>query len=582
MRNPNHNRRLSNAQIGLIAIVLTIVGFYLAFTKSIPFTGDGYQIKAVFSDAQNIRAKSPVRISGVDVGEVTEVEHVVDENGEGQDASVVTMKIEDSARPIKQDATMQLRPRLFLEGNLFVDLQPGSPAAPELDSGGVVPQTQTAVSVQFDEVLSTLQAPVRENLQIFFQEFGDALDTYGGGKGLQTSFRTSPAAYRYTAEVNEALLGTQPGDLAGFISNLDIVARELNSDSTALQGLISNLNSVSGAFAAHQASLREAIIELPRTLAAGRPALAKLNEALPPLRAFAREALPGVKAANKALDYANPWIGQLRQLISKNELRGLIKDLGPTVPKLAALSKASLPFLEETRLLSSCFNHVVIPWSNTKVPNTDSDPAAAEVYKETAYGLVGVAGESRSGDANGQEFRVLGGGGPNTIAPFSSPDVNGALTGVAPFQFVGSEPAKQSAAKTPFHPEVPCETQEPPNLNAGTPGPAPATTQSDSASTSGLPDQNPLIARYGQILQLLSDAEQGQGAGEEPAAKQLVDQALQQLTAWSKDWTEFQRSHGVTPSVPSLPPEITQSLPRGAGPSLPQGTAPTLPEGVTP
>jgi hypothetical protein len=53
------NRRLSNAQIGLIAIVLTFIGFYLAFTKSIPFAGHGYQLKAVFADAQNIRAKSP-------------------------------------------------------------------------------------------------------------------------------------------------------------------------------------------------------------------------------------------------------------------------------------------------------------------------------------------------------------------------------------------------------------------------------------------------------------------------------------------------------------------------------------------
>ncbi len=52
-------------------------------------------------------------------------------------------------------------------------------------------------------------------------------------------------------------------------------------------------------------------------LAVGRPALFKLNRDFPALRAFAREALPGVKSANSALDYANPWIGQVRQLISQ-------------------------------------------------------------------------------------------------------------------------------------------------------------------------------------------------------------------------------------------------------------------------
>ena len=133
MNRPNHTPRISNLQIGLIAVVLTVIGFYLAFTKSIPFvSGGGYELKAVFEDAQNIRAKSPVRISGVNVGEVTEVEHLVDENGEGEDAAVITMEIEESALPIREDATMQLRPRLFLEGNLFVDLAPGSPGAPEL------------------------------------------------------------------------------------------------------------------------------------------------------------------------------------------------------------------------------------------------------------------------------------------------------------------------------------------------------------------------------------------------------------------------------------------------------------------
>src|SRR5919197_5634662 len=112
MNRPNEKRRISNFQIGLIAIILTVVGFYLAFAKSIPFAGHGYQLKAVVGDAQNIRAKSPVRISGVEVGKVSDVQHVVDDNGNGQDAAVITMDIKDSARPIRQDATLQLRPRL--------------------------------------------------------------------------------------------------------------------------------------------------------------------------------------------------------------------------------------------------------------------------------------------------------------------------------------------------------------------------------------------------------------------------------------------------------------------------------------
>ncbi len=552
MNRPNHKPRLSNPQIGLIAVVLTLFGFYLAFTKSIPFAGHGYQLKAVVADAQNIRAKSPVRISGVDVGQVADVQHLTNANGQGEDAAVVTMDLKNTALPVRQDATLQLRPRLFLEGNLFVDLHPGSPSAPELDSGSVVPETQTSSSVQFDQVLTSLQAPVRQDLQIFLKEFGGALDKYGGAKGFQESLRTSPAAFEYTSQVNQALLGTQPGDLAGFVSNLDVVARELNANSNDLQGLITNFNTVSGDFAAHQASLRDAIVELPKALAVGRPALLKLNQDFPALRAFAREALPGVKSANQALDYANPWIGQLRQLISQSELRGLVEDLRPTVPDLAALSNDSLPFLEQARALSSCFNNVVIPWSNTQIPNNDSDPPAGKVYQETAYGFTGVAGESRSGDANGQEFRVLGGGSANSIGLFSSPDVSAPLTGLAPYDFLGSQPAKASSAKTPFRPDVPCETQDPPDLHSEI-GPAPTTTPNAHSATYEPPELKALTSQYADILSKLADAKQMKSAGQQGQAQQLITKTLQQFAGWTKDWTAYQRANGVKASVPSLP-----------------------------
>jgi phospholipid/cholesterol/gamma-HCH transport system substrate-binding protein len=551
MNRPNQNRRISNFQIGLIAIVLTVLGFYLAFTKSIPLvSGGGYELKAVFGDAQNIRAKSPVRISGVDVGQVTDVQHLVDQNGNGQDAAVVTMHLDDKALPIHDDATMQLRPRLFLEGNLFVDLHPGSPSAPDLSSGSTVTEDHTSYSVQFDQVLTTLQAPVRENLQVFLKEFGDGLDKYGGAEGFQESFRTSPAAYRYTSEVNDALLGTQPGDLAGFVRNFGTVAAELNQNSSDLQGLVTNLDTVSGAFAASQQSLRDAIVELPRVLAVGRPALFKLNRDFPPLRAFAREALPGTKAANAALDYANPWIGQLRQLISKEELRGLVEDLRPTIPDLASLTNASLPFLEQSRLLSSCFNRVVIPWSDTPIPNSE-DPPAGKVYEETAYGLTGVAGESRTGEANGQEFRVLGGGGPQTISPFPTQDLPDQLTGVVPFNFIGSEPAKQSSAKTPFRPDVPCETQEPPNLNSEL-GPAPTTKSSASSQPVVPAAEKPLIQRYADILSKYDQASKMK-ASQPAQAKQLLEQAGNLYAGWLKDWTAFQKASGLDVSTPPAP-----------------------------
>jgi hypothetical protein len=175
--------------------------------------------------------------------------------------------------------------------------------------------------------------------------------------------------------------------------------------------------------------------------------------------------LPGVKAANGALDDANPWIGQLRQLVDKEELRGLVKDLRPTIPDLAELAKTTIPFLEESRLLATCFNDVVIPWGNSEPPADEVLPGNRQpVYKLTGYGLTGVSGESRSGDANGQWFRVLGSGGAATAAG-AFPTDSGAVSGLLNTA-LDVQPTLQSSAKTPFRPDIPCETQERPNLNS--------------------------------------------------------------------------------------------------------------------
>jgi ABC-type transporter Mla subunit MlaD len=530
---PGHHKRLPNHVIGLIMVALIAVGSYLAYTKKLPWS-HGYQVQAVFKTAENIRPKSPVRIAGVDVGEVTSVEPCTSDNpacggvegspttmaatgnpakppqdgSTGVQAAIVTMEISDEGRPIKEDATFKLRPRLFLEGNLFVDVNPGSPNASEASADHTFPITQTAASVQLDQVLTTLQTGVRKNLQIFLKEFGDALMRYGGAEGFRELYRTSPGAYKYTSLVNQAFLGTEPHDLSNLIRNLDSTVQALNADQAGLQDLVTNLRIVTGSFAAESQNLSAAISRLPRLLEVGEPALAALDRSFPPLRAFAREILPGTRSTPETLDAATPLLRQIRALVSRSELRGLSQDLRTTIPKLASLSHRTIPFLNQSRALSSCFNETIIPWGNSSVPDSNFPPASvtdasgthpATVSQETGYGLVGIGGESRSGDANGQYIRVEFGGGMNT--PILPGPINGTVGKVitdsqpvsqtVPFvgftesELLGSQPnlafGQEDSAKTPFRPDAPCERQEPPNLETSD-GPAP-----QQEDPSGLP-----------------------------------------------------------------------------------------------
>jgi hypothetical protein len=178
---------------------------------------------------------------------------------------------------------------------------------------------------------------------------------------------------------------------------------------------------------------------------------------------------------------------------------------------------------------------VIIPWGNTDVPSA-SNPAG-KVFEETGYSLAGVAGESRSGDANGQAFRVLGGGGTNTI---SLPDIEVApgdtqsVGGVVPFELLGAQPSLQSSAKTPFRPDVPCETQDPPNLGS-TPGPAPTTTSSGVSPTYASPEATAISDQYAQIFTDLLKADALEQGGDSAKAAELRTAAQTALRAFMKN-----------------------------------------------
>ena len=165
-------RRITPFRAGLIAIVLTTAAVYLAFGGALPWQSS-FQLKAVVTSANQLHSRTPVRIAGIDVGHVEEIKR-----GPGRFATV-TMSLEDRALPIHADATLKVRPRIFLEGNFFIDLQPGTPSAPTTRSGYEIPVSQTAIPVQLDQVLDALRRATRENLVSLVHELAVSLD-HGG------------------------------------------------------------------------------------------------------------------------------------------------------------------------------------------------------------------------------------------------------------------------------------------------------------------------------------------------------------------------------------------------------------------
>jgi phospholipid/cholesterol/gamma-HCH transport system substrate-binding protein len=469
--------RSSPVRVGVIVVVLLLLAAYFGFTKHIPFK-HGYRLKAVFSTAVNVRKSSPVRIAGVDVGKVS---HVAREGNAG----LVTMEIEPGGLPIHSDATVKIRPRTFLEGNWFVELQPGSPSAKTLSSGSTLPIAQTSDPVQLDQVLDALNTDTRANLQNFLIGYGDGLtrkptpaenaeqdpELHGlnAAQALNKAYQEGPSSLRGAAVLNQAISGTVPHDLSKLVKSIGKVTAALNVHEQQLGELIVNFNAFFRPFAQEAPSVKATVAELPSTLFAADRGFAALAAALPPVRTFANDIIPGVKATPASVKAQLPWIEQVQASLAPQELGGVAEGLAEASPFIAQLQSEQVPFQEQSDVLSKCQTKLIFPAGNTKLqdgPNTSGE----ENYKEFWNSLVGLGSIGQSFDGNGSmaQFLLSSSGQTLRSAPVSilnSPNIKGRrLLAHASLPPLGTRPAYPSS-EPPYKPLVPCYKQTLPNFD---------------------------------------------------------------------------------------------------------------------
>lgn len=468
--------RPSNVTIAVIFLLVFTIGPYLAFTGHVPFTSYGYELKATFSNGVNISANSPVRIAGVDVGKVIKVER-------DGDATTVTFTVEGKGRPVHDDAFAAIRPRIFLEGNFFVDLSPGSPSAPELSSDSTISVSHTSTWVQIDEVLTALQAPVRADLSRLLEGYGTALthvpnaaedrtqlpEVKGktGGQALNGAFRYGGDAGRYSAEVTNALLGTDPHDLSRLVAGAGRAFGALARHEEDLKGLIVNFDVFTGALAAQSANLTATVRNLAPALQAAHSSLVNLNRTLPPLRAWAIEMKPAVEQLPAWVAAGKPWIKQAKPLLSGREGGGIAKLLREATPGFAEAAQAGKAIaLPQLNRISLCTTKVIVPTGNQVIE--DQFSTGQPSYREFLYTLANFAGWGSNFDGNGPFARLQPGGGdllveePNPLGNLSTDQRVFAHTAAPP---LGTQP--QLGGKPPKKPEVRCDSNPVPDLNSG-------------------------------------------------------------------------------------------------------------------
>ncbi|MGA9858569.1 MAG: MlaD family protein [Solirubrobacteraceae bacterium] len=477
-----HRSRVSNLAAGAIAAVVILAVCYLVFGGSIPFSGSPFVLRATFTAETQLHLGSPVRIAGVNVGTVTGVQRV----SGSSTAGVATMAIQPNGLPIHADATVDIRPRLFLEGNFYVDLHPGTPGAPVVSTGGTLPASQTTGPVQLDRVLSTLNSNTRTDLQTVLQGLGRAFNGrpsaaqdavqdpsvrgLTAAQALNLSLKYAAGAFRASTIVNSALLGSQPHDLSGAVIGNSEVFRALASQQTSLADLVTTFNATMGALASRQQDLATTISLLPPLLRTADSALGPLQASFAPTRQFAAALTPSIGQLNATITAGLPWLHQATLLMSPAELGGLLASLTPAVQGTSATLTASKALLRGSDTLAACFVKTLIPTGNERI----QDPpltTGLQVYQELLQSAVGLGGTAQNFDGNGRYVRSTAGGGDTRVATGSLPG-SGPLYGNAVLPPLGTRPAYPGSQPS-FNRTVPCMTSGPASLNSAATGAGP-------------------------------------------------------------------------------------------------------------
>jgi phospholipid/cholesterol/gamma-HCH transport system substrate-binding protein len=230
----------------VLVVMLTVVVSGIPGGPSLPLLGGHPElIKVQLKDADALAPKAGVQIAGVKIGEVRNVES---QGG----VALVTMAIDPQYGDIHTDAQIKLRPH-GLFGPKFIEVSPGTAAAPLLHDGDTIPGEQTALPVDLDQVLHELQAPERVQLQTAIVQLGEA----AAGRGVD--FNHLVGAGSTLTKVLDAPIKTL-NNVAPNLSDYIVQNEAFNASfsQAPLDQLVANNNKVLAAFAAntdHLASL---------------------------------------------------------------------------------------------------------------------------------------------------------------------------------------------------------------------------------------------------------------------------------------------------------------------------------------
>lgn len=247
----------SAAKVGIVMLIaLVVLGYFVIRIEDINLsrTRTSREVKAVFDDVAGLDKESAVRIAGVRKGHVKDIRVLKDGRAE------VTLEVDDDV-PLYSNAQAKVA-NLGLLGEKYVELDPGTPAAPPLpnDETAVVRGSQPA---SFDQVTDQVAAIAQD-----VKAITSSMRTVLGGQAGQERLEQIVENVRGITLDVRALIAANRENVDATLANTRAITAHLRSEIPQLADAIERVaNQMEGTVGENREDVR-AVVQNLRGLSA--------------------------------------------------------------------------------------------------------------------------------------------------------------------------------------------------------------------------------------------------------------------------------------------------------------------------
>ena len=290
---------------------------WITFGGPTPFKAKQYEIKIPFSEAAQLAKQSDVRISGVDVGKVQDIER-----NPGK-LAIATVAIDDQYAPLPKDTRALLRTKTLL-AETYVELTPGNRNGPKIHDGETLSNANVAQSVQIDEIFRAFNPQTRAAFQSWMQN--QALAIQGRGLDLANGFGELGTTFTEFDKLFQ-VLDTQKLAVHQLFSNGAVALNAFRGREGQLADLIQTSNKVFSTTAERDKDIEALFRAFPTFEDQSRLTLERL-------KAFSLNTDPLVKQLVPAAEQLSPTLVSFGKLAP--EAKGFFEGFGPVIAKSAS------------------------------------------------------------------------------------------------------------------------------------------------------------------------------------------------------------------------------------------------------